>query len=164
MVQEYLDILNGHFGEDSAARMITQKKNIFRETMHRKFGFMSIDSITVDILAATADSLISSNRLQSLCRTNPDVFNVFDLKFRDIEKVVTTDSYRQNLSLPGTVYSTNAEDFGASGMTWTFDSDSFFMKDYEMKASSRVSNRWVITLTAMLAVFLVLTVIFARKK
>ena len=164
MVQEYLDILNSHFSEDTAVRMITRMTVSFRETMTWKFDVMSMDSISVGLLAVTADSLISSTRLQALCKAHPDVFGVFDLKFREIEKVVTLDSYRQNLSLPGTVYSTNAEDAGASGMTWTLDSDSFFMKDFEMKASSRVSNRWIIALTAILAVFLTFTVIFARKK
>ena len=99
-----------------------------------------------------------------LCKAHPDVFGVFDLKFREIEKVVTTDSYRQYLSLPGTVYATNAEGDGATGMTWTFDSDSFFMKDYEMKASSRVPNRWIMVITSLIAVILVLMLIFMKRK
>jgi hypothetical protein len=164
MVQEYLDILNSHFGGDSAAKMITRKAATFRETMTWKFDIMSMDSISVGLLAVTADSLISSTRLQALCKAHPDVFGVFDLKFREIEKVITTDSYRQYLSLPGTVYTTNAEDAGSSRITWTFDSDSFFMKDYLMRASSRVPNRWIMAMTALIAVILVLMLIFMKRK
>ena len=58
MVQEYLDILNSHFGGDSAAKMITRKAATFRETMTWKFDIMSLDSISVRLLAVTADSLI----------------------------------------------------------------------------------------------------------
>jgi hypothetical protein len=164
MVQEYLDILNSHFGGDSAARMITRKAAIFRETMTWKFDIMSMDSISVGLLAVTADSLISSSRLQALCKAHPEVFGVFDLKFREIEKVVTMDSYRQYLSLPGTVYATNAEDAGASRITWIFDSDSFFMTDYEMRASSRMPNRWIMVITALIALILVLMLIFMKRK
>jgi hypothetical protein len=128
------------------------------------FDLMSTDSITVNILAAKADSIIGSNHLKSLCDANPDILNTFDLKFSEMDKIITTDSYRQHLSLPGKVYSSNAEDDGTSGLTWSFDSDSFFMKDYEMEASSRVSNRGIMILTAILAIFLMILLFAGKKK
>jgi hypothetical protein len=67
------------------------------------------------------------------------------------------------LELPGKVYSTNSEKIELTDMEWHLEKMFFFMKDYEMKASSRVANPWIMVLSGLLAVGLI-WVIFTKRK
>ena len=166
IVREYLDLLNSQFREDPAVLMITGNAAKFRDVMNQKFRFTSLsaDSISAVFLAITADSIISSNRLLDLYNKHPDVFRPFDRKFLEMEDRSYADSYTQILNLPGTIYSTNTEEVRNSEMTWTFGSDYYFMKDFEMKASSRVSNPYIMALTGLIALMLIITVIFVKRR
>ena len=48
-------------------------------------------------------------------------------------------------------------------MEWELEPMVFFMKDYEMKASSRAANPWIMVLSGLMVVGLI-GVIFARRK
>jgi len=40
----------------------------------------------------------------------------------------------------------------------------YYMKDFEMKASSRVSNTYIMALTGLIALMLIITVIFVKRR
>ncbi len=164
IVMEYLNLLNSQFREDPAVQMITRNPTKFRDIMCQKFRLMSDDSISAVLLSSTADSIISSNRLSDLCNKHPDVFRPFDRKFKEMKDRSYADSYTQILNLPGIIYSTNAKEVKNSGMTWEFSSDYYFMKDFEMKASSRVPNPYIMGLTGLIALMLIIRIIFVKRR
>ena len=100
--------------------------------------------------------------MQELYENNPEVFAEFNRKIRKVEDFGDDDSYTHILELPGKVYSTNSEKVNLTEMEWQLEKMFFFMKDYEMKASSRVANPWIMVLSGLLAVGLI-GVLFSRR-
>ena len=119
--------------------------------------------MSVAFLNTIGDSLTGSGRLQELYENNPEVFAEFDRKIRKAKDFGVEDSFTHTLGLPGRIFSTNSEKINLSEMEWKLEPMFFCMKDYEMKASSRAANPWIMVLSGLLAVGLI-GVLFARKK
>jgi hypothetical protein len=128
-----------------------------------KLDFGESDFSSIAFLNAIGDSLAGSGRLQELYGNNPDVFAEFNHKIKLLEGFDIDDSYTHILALPVNLYGTNSEKVNTTDMEWHLEKMFFFMKDYEMKASSRAANPWVMVLSGLLAVGLV-WVIFRRRK
>ena len=107
--------------------------------------------------------LTGSGRLQELYENNPDVFAEFDRKIERAKDFGVEDSFTHTLSLPGKVFSTNSEKVNLSEMEWKLEPMFFLMKDYEMKASSRAANPWIMVLSGLLAVGLI-GVLFEKER
>jgi hypothetical protein len=62
------------------------------------------------------------------------------------------------------VFNTNAGEIRGDLMAWDFEPVSFLMKDYEMNASSRVANPWIMMITAVMALVLAAVLFLKRKR
>jgi hypothetical protein len=162
ILNEYTGIMQANFKDDPAVISLSKKEKAIASALEN-FNFLSKDSASEMWLAHTADSVIASNRLEQLRQDHPEVFKPMEDKFRALDNLSYEDSYTQDLILPGRVYYTNSDEFGKAGMSWKLDDNYFFLKDYTIKASSRVANVWIMVLTAFIVVFLV-TVLFIRKR
>jgi hypothetical protein len=163
IITEYLDLIHDHFRDDPAAKAILQKKSEFKGAMFNKYDLTKDNFISASILNSTGDSLIGAQRLGELYAQHPDVFDEFDRKIEKVKDLGIDDSYLHHLTLPGKIYSSNSSKINQSEMEWEMEPMFFWMKDYEMKASSRAANPWIIVLSGLLAVGLV-WVLFNKRK
>jgi hypothetical protein len=163
IIEDYVDVLNKHFKNDAVVRSISLKKAAWKDAAVKKFDLKTSEFVSATFLNAIGDSLTGSGRLQELYENNPEVFAEFDRKIRKARDFGVEDSFTHTLSLPGKVFSTNSEKVNLSEMEWQLEPMFFAMKDYEMKASSRAANPWIMVLSGLLAVGLI-GVLFTRRK
>jgi hypothetical protein len=163
IIEDYIDVLNKHFKNEAVVREISLKKAAWKDAADKKSDFETGEFVSATFLNAIGDSLTGSGRLQELYENNPEVFAEFDRKIRKARDFGVNDSFTHVLSLPGKVFNTNSEKVNLSEMEWQLEPMFFALKDYEMKASSRAANPWIMVLSGLLAVGLI-GVIFARRK
>ncbi len=144
-------------------REISQKKSIWKDAADKKFDINTSEFVSADFLNAIGDSITGSGRLQELYVNNPDLFAEFDRKIKKARDMGVDDSFTHTLSMPGKVFSANSEKVDLSVMEWKLEPMFFALKDYEMKASSRAANPWIMVLSGLLAVGLI-GVFFRRRK
>jgi hypothetical protein len=61
-----------------------------------------------------------------------------------------SDSYACNVAMPGLIMDTNASTVEGSKAVWKFKGDRCQMEPYEMRAESRLMNRWAVWVTGLL--------------
>jgi hypothetical protein len=163
IIEEYIDVLNKHFKNEAVVKDISLRKESWKDAADKKYDFKTSEFVSAAFLNTIGDSLTGSARLQELYSDHPEVFAEFDRKIRKAKDFGVEDSFKHSLSLPGKVYSTNSEKVNLSEMEWQLEPMFFALKDYEMKASSRAANPWIMVLSGLLAVGLI-GVLFARRK
>jgi hypothetical protein len=163
-IEEFISLLESDFADDPAAKHIRQQTDRFIEVVFNKVKVLSDDTINVQILVSTGDSLLQSDGLKKLYASHPGVFASLDKKINHLDFLENDDDYYQSLRLPGTVFTTNAGEIRGELMAWDFEPVSFLMKDYEMNASSRVANPWIMTITVIMAVVLAAVLFLKRKR
>jgi hypothetical protein len=162
IIEDYIDVLNRHFRNEAVVKAITLKKENWKEAVDKKYDFKTSEFVTATLLNTIGDSLTGSGGLQELYLNNPEVFAEFDRKIRKAKDFGVEDSFTHTLSLPGKVFSSNSEKVNLSEMEWKLEPMYFALKDYEMKASSRAANPWIMVLSGLLALGLI-GVIFSRR-
>jgi hypothetical protein len=163
ILEDYMDVLNKHFRNESVVRALSLKKSVWKDAADKKYNFKTSEFVSANMLNEIGDSLTGSGRLQELYANNPEIFAEFDRKIRKAKDLGVDDSFTNILSMPGNVYSTNSEKVNLSEMEWKLEPMYFALKDYEMKASSRAANPWIMVLTGLIAVGLI-GVLFTRRK
>lgn len=163
IIEDYIDVLHKNFRNEAVVKAISGKKSIFKEAADKKYDIKTSEFVSADMLNAIGDSLTGSGRLKELYRDNPEIFAEFDRKIKKAKDMGVDDSFTHTLSLPGKVFSTNSEKIGLSQMEWKLEPMYFALKDYEMKASSRAANPWIMVLSGLLAVGLIGLLFRGRK-
>lgn len=163
-VEEFIGLLETEFGDYQATQQVRQLDDQLTDVVFEKTHFESLDSLGVQLLITSGDSLIGSGELQKLYAGNPASFLPIREQLEHLDFLEITDDYFQSLTMPGTVFSTNADEVRGTQVIWDFEPDNFMLKDYEMYASSRTANPWIMALTGVLAVFLVAVLLLGRKK
>lgn len=163
IIEDYLDLIHEHFRNDQASKAISLKKSELNRTVYEKYGLTRDKFMSASLINRMGDSLIGSKRLEELYVQNPDVFADFDRKILQVNDIGIDDSFLHSLTLPGKLFSTNSTKINQSEMEWELEPMAFFMKDYEMKASSRAANPWIMVLSGLMVVGLI-GVLFARRK
>lgn len=118
------------------------------------------------------DSLVTE--LNSFYKTK-SFFKLRDVIDREIKSITkraarmgdADGTYLNSVSMPGLIISTNADKVEGNKVSWEFESKRFTIKDFEMKAESRVMNVWAVSLSAII-VILILTALlipaFKKRK
>jgi hypothetical protein len=163
IIEDYIDVLNKHFKNEAVVRSIALKKAAWKDATDKRYDFKTSEFVSATFLNAIGDSLTGSGRLQELYENNPEVFAEFDSKIKKARDFGVNDSFTHTLSLPGKVFNTNSEKVSLSEMEWQLEPMFFAMKDYEMKASSRAANPWIMVLSGLLAVGLIGVLFTGRK-
>jgi hypothetical protein len=163
IMEDYLEVLNKHFKNDAAVRAISLKKTTWRDAADKKYDIKKSEFVTATFLNTIGDSIIGSGGLQELYVNNPEEFAEFDRKMRKAKDFGVEDSFTHTLILPGKVYSTNSEKVNNTEMEWKLEPMYFALKDYEMKASSRAANPWIMVLSGLLAVGLIWVLFSSRR-
>jgi hypothetical protein len=162
-VERFLSLLESEFPDHPATKEIRQKAGELTEIMLRKAPFMSGDTLYLQLIVSTGDSLIGSDALQEIYANNPEAFMPMNSEIKQLELLENDDDYHQNLIMPGSVFQTNADEIQGELMIWNISPDYFVWKDYSMTASSRVANPWIMVLTAIVA-FLLGMILFKRSR
>jgi hypothetical protein len=163
-VEEFLGILESDFPDHPATNEIRQKSVEFAAAIFRKVPFFSIDTLDVAMLVSTGDSLIHGNALGEMYTGRPEAFKPVKNKLEQLDFLDNDDSYHQHLTLPGAVFLSNADEISDGVMLWNFAPEFFLMKDYEMKATSRAPNYWIMILTGIAAILMTGILIIKHKK
>jgi hypothetical protein len=163
IIEEYIDVLNKHFKNEAVVKDLSRKKEAWKNAGAQRLDIQKDDFTSVSFLNSIGDSLTGSGRLQELYENNPDVFAEFDQKIKKAQDFGGEDSFTHLLSLPGKVFSTNSQKINLTEMEWQLEKMFSYMKDYEMKASSRAANPWIMVLSGLVAVGLI-GILFARRK
>jgi hypothetical protein len=163
LIEEFIGVLESDLGDNPATKEIRQKSDQFSAAVFNKVRLLSDDSISVQLLVSIGDSLITSDRLNVLYASNPGVFAAIDKNLKELDFLDNDDDYYQSLTMPGNVFSTNAEEIKTPLLIWDFEPNSFLMKDFVMSASSRIANYWILVLTGMIAAFLLVILVSKRK-
>jgi hypothetical protein len=164
IIEDYIDLLKKNFKDEAVIIELSKKKEAWKNAGVPRIDFnKNVDFTSIDFLNAIGDSITGSGRLKELYEKNAGIFEEFISKLRKVENFGYDDSYTHVLSLPGKLYFTNSDNVGLNDLEWHVENMFFFMKDYEMKASSRVANLWIMVLSGLLAVGLI-WVLFARRK
>jgi hypothetical protein len=163
IIEDYAGVLSRHFKNEAVVKDIIQKKAIWKDAAVKRYDMKSSEFVSADFLNSIGDSITGSGRLQELYKHNPEVFAEFDRKLKKAKDLGVDDSFTHTLSLPGKVYSTNSEKAGISELEWKLEPMFFVLKDYEMKASSRAANPWIMVLSGLLAIGLIGVIVRKRK-
>ncbi|MBN2000552.1 hypothetical protein JW935_23590 [candidate division KSB1 bacterium] len=77
-----------------------------------------------------------------------------------------TIDFTNTVQMPGLLIDTNAPTVEGNKVTWNFESVRFYVYDFEMKAVSRVVNKWtfLVTVVISMGVLLLLILSIVRKK
>ena len=162
IITEFADILKSNHVNDSSIADLTD--NLLRHSeLIRDKVFSLDDSLLTKMLISVGDSLMHSKELALYYAHNLQVFSDFENKIKLVDNMDYSDNYEYYLIMPGQVFSTNAFERNLTRMHWKFVPMQFFMKDFEMKAESRVANVWVMIATAVVAAGLVLILIMKRR-
>jgi hypothetical protein len=162
IVSEFADIVKSNSISDPSLSDITNKLSQHIAIIRKK-AFSSGDSSVTKLLVFMGDSLTHSNKLSDFYTHNPQVFSDFEYKIKLVDEKDYSDDYEYSLSMPGQVFSTNAFKRDRIRLNWKFGPMQFFMKDFEMKAESRVANFWIMICTAIFAAGLLLILIVKRR-
>ncbi len=163
-VEEFISLLEADFSDYKATKPIRQNADQFADVVFKKKAFDDFDSLDIQLFIVTGDSLIGTDDLTELYTGNPAAFVPLNEKLEQLDFLENTDDYFQSLTMPGTVFSTNADEVRGTTLNWDFEPESFMMKDYVMLASSRTVNPWIMAVTGVLAVFLMVVLLLRRKK
>ncbi len=118
------------------------------------------------------DSLVMELNSFYKTKANYRLKDVIDKDIKSVTKKIermgdADGNYLNSVSMPGLIISTNADKIEGNKASWEFESRRFTIRDFEMKAESRVMNVWAVTLSAVI-VFLILTSllipVFKRRK
>ena len=69
-------------------------------------------------------------------------------------------NYLNSVIMPGIIINTNADKIEGNRVSWEFESRRFTIKDFEMKAESRVMNVWAVTLSAVIVLLILASLLF----
>ncbi len=100
----------------------------------------------------------SAEKLKTL---EPPLFEELDEKVSFVLNAIFMDSYSQTVEMPGLITETNAKSVTGNKVSWGVNGDKFLFEDYEMKAESRVVNRWAFVVSGVL-LLLVLILMFLK--
>jgi hypothetical protein len=73
----------------------------------------------------------------------------WDGKWKRFNDILGTMGYKNQVLMPGTLYSSNGDSVSGNLVSWNFDSFDCLIVDYEMKAESRVTNIWAFVITGL---------------
>ena len=162
ILTEYADLVKSNSMDDPSLSDITDK--LLQHTrLIRDKVFSVNDSSVVKLLIFMGDSLAGGHGLSAFYARNPQVFNDFENKIKRADEIDFSDNYEYSLSMPGKVYSSNASERDLLQLTWKFSPMQYFMKEFEMKAESRVANLWIMIITAISATGMVLFLLAKRR-
>lgn len=153
-VEEFISTLEADFPDSPATSAIRQQDGELTNIIIRKLPFLDFDTLDVRHVVSTGDSLLGTSALQQLYAAHQVVFNPINQKIQLLEQLRNEDEYHQSLTLPGTLFTTNADEIQGSMLKWDFEPNYFLMKDYIMLANSRVANPWIMLLTGIAALLL----------
>lgn len=163
IVNEFNAIVKDHFVNDPRVEDMMQKMIQNTETILNK-TYLVPDSTLTGNLIRIGDSLTGGTTLSELYLNDPMVFSSFERKLKSLEESDYSDEYEYNLSIPGQVYSTNAFGRERERLNWKFGPMLFFMKDFEMKAESRVANPWIMLVSGIVVAFLLMILVSRWRK
>jgi hypothetical protein len=162
IVTEFTELLKDSFAHDPSITALADKMAKSRSLIDT-IRQMSGDTLICRTLIAQGDLLAGNHRLSDLYAQNRKVFRDFEDKFIGMKKIDFTDDFEYSLGMPGTVFSTNADDRSHDQMHWKFGHMNSFMNDYVMQTTSRVPNIGFMVLTGIVAVVLFLVLLSRRK-
>jgi hypothetical protein len=84
-IEEFISLLESDFADDPAAKHIRQQTDRFIEVVFNKVKVLSDDTINVQILVSTGDSLLQSDELKKLYASHPGVFDSLDKKISHLD-------------------------------------------------------------------------------
>ena len=73
-------------------------------------------------------------------------------------------TYKNSVTLPGMIVSTNANEVQGTTITWQFTHEHLALADFPMVAESRVVNLWAIILTGVVVLAVIVVPVFLRKR
>jgi len=167
IVAEYVDVMHDRYGNDTTVSRLLVNSLRLKEIVYDKAQFFSLfsnDSLNALVLTVIADSMLHSNRLSEIYLKDASLFKEFNLKMMQIDDILLDDQYSHSLTMPGRVFATNADKLTLDALNWDFEPVRFFLMDFEMKASSRVANPWIMVLTALASVMLAGVLFLKRKR
>ena len=164
VVAEFVDAMHSRYSNDTTVSRLLVSSTELQKIISGKMQLFSNDSLNAHVLTLIADSMLHSNRLSLLYLKDETLFKEFNLKIKQIDDIPLEDHYSHSLTMPGRVYTTNADKLTLDALNWDFEPVRFFLMDLEMKASSRVANPWIMILTGLASVVLVGVLLLKRNR
>jgi len=137
---------------------ILKEQSSYRGT---KATLLTDSSITDDGVTAFSEVAVRTFKSEAVWKLKDQIRAGWQDALKMLKGRGTTgESFTNAVVLPGILLETNAPDVQGSAASWKFNVDQLQLRDFEMRARSRVVNEWVIAVTgAVVLVLLVLLVL-----
>jgi hypothetical protein len=145
---------------------ILKEQSSFRGT---KAALLTDSTITDDGVNAFAEVAARTFKSQAVWKLKDAIRAGWQDALKMLKgKGTSGESFTSAVVLPGILLETNAPDVKGSSASWKFNVDQLQLRDFEMRARSRVVNEWAIAVTGaivlVLFVLLVLSLIRHAKR
>jgi hypothetical protein len=121
------------------------------------------DTTAAQILAFL-DSHFSTRTFTGLMEVDSLAFTKFDEAFSIDLEANQTDSYQHEITLPGMLLETNAQQILEGTPVWDFTLSAYFYSDFTMWAESRKPNNWAFIVTGILVLLMLVFAVFHIRK
>ncbi len=147
---------------------ILSKKDILTKTvLADTISFFEIDEDNLlDSLINICENTFQTPDVLKLLEKGNDTFQELKNKLAAFE-IFWTEGYTNKVFMPGRLIDANAEAVESNKVVWEVEVGNFFLRDFEMRAESRIVNRWAIPVTAVILVVIcggLVIAAFRRRK
>jgi hypothetical protein len=138
----------------------THKEKLY-QTVFQMDTDLDDENVIPEILRVSSE-ILGTDLVNQLRPEITEAVDEIRIKMDYVEETAS-NSYENQVIMPGLVMDTNADEIEGNRLSWSIDPDAFMHKDYEMWAESRIVNRWAVWVTGgillmVLGILIVLTV------
>lgn len=102
--------------------------------------------------------------LSTLKEKKPHLFDKYMSKAQLLTRFIEMENYDIQVEMPGIITETNSASITGNKVSWTVESFSFLVTDYNMYVESRVVNYWMFILSGLILLILMATLIIKSFK
>jgi len=167
--EEFFRVLTGDAGSGSKLRDIDsllREQSSYRGTKAKIFGE---NGLTGEGLKAFAEVAARTFRSQAIGNLKGSIRSGWGAALEMLKGRGTSgESFAHSVILPGILLETNAPDVQGSTASWKFEIKRLQLRDYEMRATSRVINEWAIAVSGVivlgLLVLLLVSLVHGKRR
>lgn len=156
----YFEALQNQLNASEVLISYKEPLDSYKDTLYKEFA----GKFDYDDLYDLADSLLHANGKIRLLRENKDslMTSVYD-KMELWEYWFFADPFDQRLIIPGELSYANADSIKGDTLLYTFRFQRFLTENYEMRAESRIINKWAFYVSGAIILLALITLIVGRK-
>ncbi|MCD6113085.1 MAG: hypothetical protein J7J86_07445 [Bacteroidales bacterium] len=161
LFEEFYDILTNNVKNINDKDLTVEKINKNKTKI-----FASIkdeDDLDVETLINKSSEILKTN-ISDKIKINEETFYELEKKTEQYIYLINGEKFKNEIIMPGTIISSNAEKTDNNTLSWDVKGNKFFYDDFIMQAESKYINTSAVVLTILLGILILLILFLSIKK